>query len=171
MYFVTKTGKIQENVITFKLWYTTGMNNEKCIMIIIKQRVQSLPELPEEFSLESDGPRQMQIKDQTGNRILAASLIEGNDFGTGRLTLELTGKTQSEAVYSVLAGKMCQLYDRIPGKYPLYIVLDPEEFDQIRWLSRLGFTPYLGESKDHSEQENKKIWQKITDALYQQDRE
>ena len=98
----------------------------------------------------------------------SAGLWYGNDFDDNRLRVHYVAVSQSaqhQKIGQAMLTKLCMMYDRIPGKYPLYLATQSQSYGAIKLYSRLGFTPYLGAYKGSSEQKSKFAWQKVTKIL------
>ena len=144
------------------------MNKEICMMVIVKKRI--LDTLIDPVGMEFDEEKKsICVKDDDGKVIGSACLKIGQEYGMDRLKIEVDCLSQDEELYTYLVSKLCLYYDTIPSKYPLYIVLDSSQLDTIKCLARIGFTPYLGQTKDISEDTNKEIWESITNSLREQD--
>ena len=136
-------------------------------MIIIKKRVMTT--LKDPVNIEyNEKEHYVIVYDDNHQEIGKASLVQGNEFGVKRYKVEAQCDLNDMDLYHYLVSKMCVHYDTLPSKYPLYIVLNESQLESIKILSSIGFTPYLGDMKEQSEKENKRIWELITQRLREQ---
>ena len=56
-------------------------------------------------------------------------------------------------------------FDRIKGKYPLYAKVNAQAYNEIKLLSKMEFTPFLGQTSTKSEEESVQDWERITKIL------
>lgn len=144
------------------------MKKETCMMVIVKKRIMNTLIDPVGMELDAE-KKSVLVKDDQGKVIGSACLKIGQEYGMDRMKIEVDCSSSDSELYTYLVSKMSLLYDEIPSKYPLYIVLDSTQLEQIKILARIGFTPYLGQTKEVSEEENKEIWETITNQLREQD--
>ena len=145
------------------------MENKKCVMIIVKKRVMTTLKDPVNIEF-NEKENYVIVYDDNYKEIGKASFVQGDEYGVKRYKIELQCDCSDLDLYCYLVSKMCIHYDTLPTKYPLYIVLEDSQLEKIKVLSRIGFTPYLGDMKDQSEKENKEIWEAITQRLREQDK-
>ena len=91
-----------------------------------------------------------------------------NDFEESRLRVHYVAvslSAQHKKIAQAMLTKLCMMYDKIPGKYPLYLATQSQSYGAIKLYSRLGFTPYLGAYKGCTEQKSKNAWQNVTEIL------
>ena len=93
----------------------------------------------------------------------SAGLWFGNDFEESRIHIHYVAVSLSIA--QAILTKLCMMYDKIPGKYPLYLATQSQSYGAIKLYSRLGFTLYLGAYKGCAEQKSKNAWQNVTEIL------
>lgn len=108
------------------------------------------------------------VENKKNELVASAGLWYGNDFDQDRLRIHyvaVSQKAQHQKIAQSMLTKLCIKYDRIPGKYPLYLATQSQSYGAIKLYARLGFTPYLGAYKGSSEQKSKKAWQSVTDVL------
>lgn len=78
---------------------------------------------------------------------------------------------QRQGIAKAMVTKICMQFDRIKGKFPLYAKVNAQSYIAIMLLARLEFTPFLGETKNKTEQESQEDWTKITEILRQKSKE
>lgn len=69
------------------------------------------------------------------------------------------------AGYAALLWHAGSAFDKVPGKYPLYLVLDSDSLGRIAAASRMGLIPYFGAWKDSTADESESVWNEITENL------
>lgn len=108
------------------------------------------------------------VADAKGHLVGSVGLWKGHDFKEDRLRvhyLAVSLKAQHKHIATSMMTKLCMKYDSIRGKYPLYLVTQSQSYGAIAFYSRLGFTPYLGETLTSSSKESEKNWEDITNIL------
>lgn len=108
------------------------------------------------------------VKDEEDNLVGSAGLWYGSDFDESRLRVHYVAVSQDhqhQKIAQAMLTRLCIMYDKIPSKYPLYLVTQSQSYGAIKCYSRLGFTPYLGAYHGSSEQKSKQAWQSVTQIL------
>ena len=98
----------------------------------------------------------------------SAGLWFGNDFEESRIHIHYVAvslSAQHKKIALAILTKLCMMYGKIPGKYPLYLATQSQSYGAIKLYSRLGFTLYLGAYKGCAEQKSKNAWQNVTEIL------
>ena len=98
----------------------------------------------------------------------SAGLWPGHDFEEKRLRVHFVAvkeTAQHQKIAQSMLSKLCMRYDEKPGKYPLYLVTQSQSYGAIALYARLGFTPYLGNTKDISSEQAEKDWGQVTQIL------
>ncbi len=108
------------------------------------------------------------VADQQGELVASAGLWPGHDFEEKRLRVHFVAvkeTAQHQKIAQSMLSKLCMRYDENPGKYPLYLVTQSQSYGAIALYARLGFTPYLGNTKDISSEQAEKDWEQVTQIL------
>ena len=108
------------------------------------------------------------VKDEKERLVASAGLWYGKDFEENRLRIHYVAVSESaqhNKIAQSMLTRLCVMYDKIPGKYPLYLATQSQSYGAIKLYSRLGFTPYLGAYKGCSEQKNTQAWTTVTKLL------
>ena len=72
---------------------------------------------------------------------------------------------QHKGIGKAMISKCCMNFDRIKGKYPLYAKVNAQAYNEIKLLSKMEFTPFLGQTSTKSEEESVQDWERITKIL------
>lgn len=97
-----------------------------------------------------------------------ASWQNASDFGMHRPSVFfscLEKGSRKLAVFEALVSRLAIAFDRIPGRYPLYIKLQSTDLDLIAKASRMGFIPYFGEWSQKTSEQSESCWKGITESL------
>lgn len=94
---------------------------------------------------------------------------EASDFDMERPAIEFFYQEGSQKldIFEALISRLAIAFDRIPGRYPLYIKLKSTELDLIAKASRMGFVPYFGCWHGKTSDQSEFSWKMITDHLRQ----
>lgn len=108
------------------------------------------------------------VKNREGELVGSGVLMNGEEYCMKRLSLQhlsVREKDQFLGIGRAMLSKLALDYESSPGKYPLYAVLTTGAYGAVILLSRMGFTPYMGEFKGCSEKQSQKNWEIETDIL------
>jgi hypothetical protein len=98
--------------------------------------------------------------------VAKGSLIDADHFGTSRKMLQVDEiKEANEELYQFLIAHLAFMHDDMMSRYPSYIVLNEDQIDETAWLAHLGFTPFLGEFKESSQENSQAQWEIATQKL------
>lgn len=108
------------------------------------------------------------VCDKKGQLVGSCGLWKGTHFGMERLRLHdvsVLPSCQHQGIAKSMIVRCARMYDEMKSRYPLYVVSQSQSYGAIALYSRLGFTPYLGEYKNHTKAQSEKDWEKVTAIL------
>ena len=108
------------------------------------------------------------VCDENQNLVASCGLWKGYHFGMERLRLHdvsVLPSCQHQGIAKAMIVRCARMYDEMKSRYPLYVVSQSQSYGAIALYSRLGFTPYLGEYKEHTKEQSEKDWQRVTTIL------
>ena len=115
-----------------------------------------------------DPEKMILVKNTSGELVGSGVLMNGEDYGMKRISVQhmsVREKDQFQGIGRAILSKLALDYESSPGKYPLYAVLTTGAYGAVILLSRMGFTPYMGEFKGCSEKQSQKNWEAETELL------
>lgn len=120
-------------------------------------------------SLEKIDQKQLVlVQNDAGKLVGSGVLMNGKEYGMKRLSLQnlsVSEDDQNRGIGKAIVSRLALQYEASPTKYPLYCALPLGAYGAVILLSRMEFTPYLGEFKGCSEKENRDNWQQETEIL------
>ena len=108
------------------------------------------------------------VSNDAGQLVGSGVLMNGDEYGMKRLSLQnlsVSEDDQYQGIGKAIVSRLALQYEASPSKYPLYCTLPLGAYGAVILLSRMEFTPYLGEFKGCSEKENRDNWQRETEIL------
>lgn len=108
------------------------------------------------------------VANANGELVASAGLWPGHDFEDHRLRIHFVAvkeKAQHKKIAQSMLTKLCIKYDKMSSKYPLYLVTQSQSYGAIALYARLGFTPYLGASRQQDASQAQEDWQQVTQIL------
>ena len=109
------------------------------------------------------------VIDQVTHKLVGiGGLIQDDAFLTKRSCIDCVSvdpSVQRQGIGSSIVNALVLKYERKPSKYPIYVRTDIAYWPSIILFSRLGFTPYLGQSKQATKKQNEKKWEHATNVL------
>ena len=120
-------------------------------------------------SLEKIDQKQLVlVQNAEGELVGSGALMNGDEYGMKRLSLQnlsVSEDDQYQGIGKAIVSRLALQYEASPSKYPLYCAVPLGAYGAVILLSRMEFTPYLGEFKGYSEKENRDNWETETKIL------
>lgn len=141
--------------------------NTEILMILPRRTILKAEPLPETWSLDTD-PAGLSLY-MNGRPVGYAFWKEASDFGMKRPAIGFTCSDEAHRldIFEALVSRLAVAFDRIPGRYPLYIRLSSQNLDLIAKAGRMGFVPYFGCWSRKTSEQSESAWEMITERLRQ----
>ncbi|MGM9913399.1 GNAT family N-acetyltransferase [Floccifex sp.] len=97
--------------------------------------------------------------------VACASLCQDEDACLYLAFVAVKEAHQHKGIGRAMVSRICKQFDRMKTRYPLCAKVNTQALEEIKLLNRMGFTPFLGETKNKSEQEVEQDWNVITELL------